>query len=89
MPLEAFELLRFVDVKQDPFKTNFIYIYKPFYLNDNLKRRMESDFEWSNEIFKYKSLPKIFRQLLKCSVEFGGLDNFIMTTSNVYLEENL
>ena len=41
------------------------------------------------DIIKKKDVKKFSYELLNLSLAYGGLDNFIMTTSNVYFTEDM
>lgn len=74
--------------KYENWKTNKIFIIKNYFHSGNLKTLLDQNDERTKWVLKTSQIPQLFRQLLKCSVEFGGLDNFIMTAENVYFASN-
>lgn len=40
------------------------------------------------EVVPKKNIPNLFHQLISLCLKGGGLDNMLMTTSNVYLSDD-
>ena len=43
----------------------------------------------NSELLDKKIINNLFYELLNLSLQFGGLDNFVMTTSNVFLSDDM
>lgn len=60
-----------------------MYFFKPYYFLNNLRHILNSE---PRALLK-ELIPILSRSILSCCLKHGGLDNFIMTSSNLYMED--